>query len=534
MDPNNLKLEVYSTGLSQVIDAPGELLTAEGISFSTGYPGGLYLDASFEVQRNTADFWALKGAQRVVIRNSQTIVWEGQISGLDRSLQQETEGIKINAVGYWASLMNARRWRKWWADDRIQERRSDVWFWNETKTAAELADNDRDNRIRITPKAEAWANNDEAAIEYAMPTGETIKRVTLDFDFQEAGQAWELSLRNVGGGSAIWSKTASGSGSQDDTLSPASNGIALQFFARAAQTPPSDGTIYGEISNVVVYSETGAINLTEIAKDIRAEVTELNSDEGNIDSNTLALVPFIADRWETMGEILSSAARFGDASQNRWAYGVLSSEAATTPDGKPVLFVEQYPVLTGFDYAIRLDESNLQAPIRLTEDFIGADVDDVWNWIIVKYTDLNGSPQWESPDDDANLTDADSVADWGQREIIINAGESTTAQARLFGRRFLKAHKDPAWRMTRPIKVMGSIRTDTGGRVPASEIRAGRRLKIENFLSDLSGTGLTVLISRTDWDDTRELMTITSGMPTGVDLLLAQRELIDFGLTGGR
>jgi len=523
MNDNNLRLHVYSSGLSSINPDTSGFDGASGLRFSTNYPGGLYGDCSFFVPRDVAQSWQVKGAQRLVVRNGLKIVWEGAIGNLKRTLNETDQGIEVVATGYWGAIMGARRWRKRWADTRITD---DVWVWREASSGAEKGAVDRFERLRFTPKAVAWANNQAASIRFTMPTGETIKRITFDYDLKEAAQAWQIELFDPGGGGVLWSVNSSSTGSVNHTLATITNEIWFIFRAQAAQTPAADGTIYGQFSIVVVYSETGAINLTEILKDLVGKLsTELNSYVGLIGSNTYDLTPFIADNWESMGEIAQRAAGFGDSSQNQWAVYIDHSERATTPDGKPVLAAEAFPVLTDYDYAIRLDEANLLAPTSFSQDVIGLDANSVWNWIVVQYNDILKKQKYVTPDDDATLTDATSVATWGRRDYVLNLGSATVAEATNFGRRFLAAHKDPSWTITSPIKVQGYIRAKSGGRVASSEIRAGKRLKIENFLNDLSGSGLTMLIQRTEYDDEPETCAMTLGDPAAsrLDVFLAQR-----------
>ncbi|KKL65467.1 hypothetical protein LCGC14_2154670 [marine sediment metagenome] len=252
--------------------------------------------------------------------------------------------------------------------------------------------------------------------------------------------------------------------------------------------------------------------------------TELSSlvsaDTFEIDSNTYSLEPFIADRWESITEILSRAASFGDASFNEWAVGVLASELST--DNLPLLYCEQHLALTDYDYAVRVDESNIKPPLDVLRDW-----DTLHNWIVVQYQDDEGRTQYVTPDDDANLKDATSITDWGQRDHILRAGHATTAVATNLGRRYLAAHKNPQWHMKAPIKVKGYIRGKSGNRIPSSEIRAGKRIKIENFLNDLSGTGLTFLVTKTDYSDRDEVCAIQTGTPDDLAVYLAQKELVD-------
>ena len=83
---NSLKLEAYSSGTTCIDDPKGDLLKAKGVRYSTGYSGGLYLDGSFRIHRNILNYLAIKGSQRIDIRNGLTIVSEGYVNDLARTL----------------------------------------------------------------------------------------------------------------------------------------------------------------------------------------------------------------------------------------------------------------------------------------------------------------------------------------------------------------------------------------------------------------------------------------------------------------
>lgn len=496
---NGLYIEVYD-GTTRIVDASNGLITASNLRHQTMYPGGIYGSASFYVARDVVRQWAVKGAQRLIFRNGRTIVYEGKIDDLDRTLQSTSQGVTVTASGYWGALMNRRRWRKRWADTTIND---EYWFVDETDPGGGLEKCfvDRNNRIRFTPKAEAWGNGEYIQLKYNMPTGETVKRVTYDYDFQEGGQAWELAL-NDGTGATLVSHTASGTGSTDHTLVTPRQQVRLVFYSRAAQTPTSDGTYYGEVTNLVVYSETGSITMQQAAIDIVGEMSsELNSSTARIGSNTYSLVPLVFDDFATMGEMLVFMGNIGDGSQNPWHSYLDHSEIANTPDGNPVLVTEQRPALTDYDYIVQVGK-DIDPPLSIVHDF-GI----IRNWIVIQYIDSRGFTQYVSPDDDANLKDTTSITDYGQLDAVINVGEATTAIATNFGRRFLSRYKDPEWTTLSPISIPIGIRTKDGSIIPSSQIRAGKRIKIANYLDP----NLTFLISGTNYDDDTETTQVTAG-----------------------
>ncbi len=534
---NSLRIAVHDSNDTRISDPGGDLLNVQSIRFSTGYPGGLYLSASMFVPRDIAKNWLVRGAQRLVIRNSHAVIFEGKIGDLDRALQRDTEGIRIDALGYWGAYLASRRLRRWYADSRTSENPW-VLFTPLARLNIDITrydDSGLNNLLHIVPQQGIdWANNDAMILRYTAPTGEEIRRIDFDYDFAEGSQQWTTKIRDVSNATDLFTLTADAS-DVGEFKEPASGCSILEvhLISNAAQTTPGDQSVYAEFSNITVYATMNhtptlgknVVTLTEIAKDIRAELTDLSADEFEIDSNTVALKPFIEDGFLTTAEILIEAAKFGDTSNNQWAVGVLASELST--DDKPLLFAEQYPVLTDYDYAVRVDEATLEPNFDISEGYIGSDENNVWNWIVVRYQDEQGFARFATPDDDANLKDTDSITDWGQRDYLLRIGESDANTAANYGRRFLLAHKDPVWHMTKPIKVRGSIRSEDGNPIPASEIVAGKRIRVENFLRDPATLteDLIFLITKTSYDDNKEVCTITTGRPDSLDVILAQQSL---------
>lgn len=504
---NLLTVEAYSSGNTRIAAAADDLLYSEGLQFSTYFPGGLYGDASFFCPRDVLRYWAVRGAKRIVFRNGARIAYEGFVDGLQAVINhQSQEGMFVPAIGAWGHIMMRRRIRKWWADTRVD---ADTWTWKTTAPGADKCTVDRYGRIRFVPKAEEWDNNEYAAVVYTMPPGQTAKRITFKSALQEGAQAWGIYVRNLAASTNEFSRTTSGADAslQDITFATPTQSIEIRFYSLADnQTPPSDGTIYGEITELTVYSETGNINLTEIAKDVRALLTELNASEQYIDSNTFSLVPFIADDFDTAADILVNAARFGDASFNQWGAQLLDSETVASPDGKPVLSVLQYPALTDYDYVLSFADDNLPEGASVELDY-----GDIRNWIIVRYTDAEGRTQYLTPDDNSALKDTTSIDVWGQRDYVYDIGQATSTIALNNGRRMLAAYKDPRWVMNTPIAISEFIRAKGGEEVPASLVKAGKRVKIMDYASAIDGIEPVFLISATNYDDASEIVQIASG-----------------------
>lgn len=523
---NALTIAIYSRNSTTAIaDSAQDLLLAEGLRFTQIFPGGLFGECSFFVPRDPTDAWPFEGGQRLVVRNGLTVVYEGVITNVSYEFGQGArQGRGIQAAGAWAEVLGKRGWNKPWATNDISEKTWGVRNFG----AIDQGTFRRDNGIlKFVPKGVAFALNENFQLQLIAPTGETWKRAKLSYDMQEGAQAWKFALYNNATAADVWSVTASGTGTRDDTFGTPTSILYLYFQSAAAQTPVEDATYYGQIDNAIsganalmFYTETGSINAQEITKDIRAKVTDLNSDETNIGALTLALEPFVTNGWEKMNSILQRAVSYGDASFNSWYARLLESDRAATPDGKPVLEVSQYAALTDYDYEVRVGDPNVEGDFKINKDSAG-----VYNWIVVKYQDENGREVYVTPDDDANLKDTTSVTAYGQREYVIDAGQATATTAKNWARRFLAANKDAKFYVSGPINVKGYIKGKAGNYVPAANIRAGQRVKIVNFLTDevgVSGAGLTFHITQLTYEDAAQTAQLSTGVPDDLAVFLAR------------
>lgn len=527
---NALGVKIYSAGTTELIsvgDTRSDRVTIR--SWDTFYPGGLYGTAEVFIPRRVDRSSLIRHGQRLVIVNGLKVVYEGEIVDIVYSVNRDDQGWLLICHGKWGRLLGRRTLNKPWADQRIDQ---SVWTWVESASGASLCTFDRYNRLRFTPKNEAWTNGNYAAIQYSAPAGQTVKRVTYNYDFQEGAQAWSIALyrstdgvswtlmNNVSGETYTTGTTtvivSSATGSIDVTLATPSRYLQLRYYSAANQTPASNGTYYAQITNVTVYTETGNINAYEIAGDVIDACSDLSSDKRGLSSAlTFSLVPFITNGHETLANILMRAAAYGDASYNPIGAYLEASDQAAVPDGKPVLVIESQPGLTDYDYAIRLDESNLVPPLELVYQS-----DDVSNYVVVQYTTPTGTEAIITPDDDASLSDLTAFT--SRLDEVVRPGSATASSATAYGRRLLAKKKAPGYYMRGPITVAGYIRTKQRALEPVSRLRAGKRLKIEDF----PGGDLIFLITATRHTDAGTV-SISTGIPSDLSVFLAQKSLID-------
>lgn len=509
MTNNHCTISVYRKG----VYVPEESLKRfYGLQFTTLYPAGLYGTATFSLPVRPPRQLLIRGNDFVKIKVGSALAFEGVIDYVTQDPSGGNGGTQVEVIGMWGKNMERQGVDKRWVENRLTE---DVWVYDLAQNGAELCQVDRQNRLRFTPKAEAWTNGMLARLVYTLQTGETIKRITFDYDMQEAGQAWELRVRDVIGSANLFSTTASGTGSQDITLGTPRLYIALDFISRAAQTPPSDGTIYGEISNVRVYSETGNINLYEVCNDIRGYVG-LSADTSFMNSGTMTfdLAPnFITNGFEYYAAIIQRAAGFGNTTGTPVAFGIKPS--SFTSDGEPGFFLETRPELAGdptdpdsYDYQVSTRTAQVPS--------LRYDYGSIANYIIVTYNDENNIARVLTPDDYADLTDADSVDAYGYQMKVVNAGNTSEANALAFGVNILTRYKDPLVSVSGPIVVREYLRTSGGAPIPVALVTAGKTLRITDYKNVMG------LITQTSYDHTARTVSISLGEPDDLSTWLAR------------
>ena len=481
-----------------------QAINHEGLNFTTFYPGGLYGTCSFFIPMKANDPHTWIGSKRVVINNGLEPVWEGDIEIITPLRSNNKEGLQIECTGKWGTVLKRRYWNKIWCDTRLTDK---FWEWQETEGTADQFRNDRRDRLYIYPSVATFGTTDYAAFRYTMPTGQSIPRITCAFDFNEAAQAWSISAFDVTGGTVVREQTATGTGTWDLTTGGTCAALELRFNSKAAQSIANyDSGIYGEFTNIKVYGESGTISLDNVVKDIRGHFNELSADEQFISANTQVVEPCFTE-WESAADLLTRLSSFGDASNNAWAAGLRPST-----DGSAILYYEQQPALTDYDYSVRIEE--IEGEFKTEWAF-----DEIVNWIILQYTDENGDQVWITPDDDATLKDTTSITSYGQKEKVLKLGNVGLAEAVNYAIRYKNANRYSKKRLTGPVKKKGFIRTKAKDFVPVSMVRAGTRLLIENYLQELDGSGIMFLITSTAFDEETETLTIRAGTPNPLEVL---------------
>ena len=531
MSRNALTLKFYDTSGTEIVDADKIGARSEGIGFDTIYPGGMGA-ASWFVPCDVTRPLAVRGGYRVKAYNSAKQVYEGVITNLGYTyLQDGRQGVQVEATGPWGWYLGGAKLDKRWADDRLSEWKVPTTAWDANdKSLDEIVQVDQNNRLRFTPKNLAFTTNWYARRRYSMPTGQTVKRVKMTSILQEGGQAWGVGLLNETSTAVVYSILASGSNNRDDTLVTPSQNVFIFFQSQANQTPPSDGTIYGQFDSsgntLMVYSETGNINCYEVFLDVLGSglASALSSDTSMISSAlNVSIEPFLTNGPEALSSILSRIAAYGDASNNAIGYGVW--ESARSGDGKPILFAESWPALTDYDIVANVTNSNVGPSFRINEDY-----SQIYNYVTVSYTKADGTRQTVTPADDATLKDQTSIDKYGERHIpqSLDIGYGTQALAVLAGRRYLSQSKNPKFSVAEPIVFNDYALGKHNTPIPSSSVRAGMRVKVSNYVSDRSGVdgaGMTFVLTQTHYDDSTGQLTAYCGTPDNMATYMARQGL---------
>jgi hypothetical protein len=209
--------------------------------------------------------------------------------------------------------------------------------------------------------------------------------------------------------------------------------------------------------------------------------------------------------WANTAAVVNSLwLMFGDYATN-YMYNWLDSEYVNvySPASKPV--AEFWPRdLSDYDLQIPLCSIKGEEPEQtntLTETV---------NNVIASY----GSPVAYT----AAASDADSIDQYDQRDMILAAGNVSLALAEKARDMTLALRKDKGHRLGQFV-VRGYVRDKAGARFPANRIRSGMRFILPELGSDV------YMVGRTDYSvDTGEMGISIDGAPNTVEMLLAQMQ----------
>jgi hypothetical protein len=538
---NQITATIYTSGVTVNTSAYIILDDIQDVRFATGYPGGMCLDASFYVPRDIQLLFPMAGGERVVFRNGTVLVYEGYVSAFERRITPDGMGTAVTLMGAWGWHMMSRRWYKIWADARVDET---AWKWVAGYSGGDKVryEIERTNRLALGCKqsTEYLADTVIGAVEYVAKDGETIKRITYDYEILDSGATPDFQFSvyrsDPSPAEVATSVQTSGTGAFDYTFVTPCNKVELRLTPITASVPFTTGSgdyWWAIITKLCVYTEVNdPFYIYDLGQDLIGHLTVLNSStqycNGTVIDTSLKLLgqpssaygdseypnSFGAFGFETCADILAMGARYGRGSTydyGRIGYGLYPSSFTDESDGKPALFVEAYPdTSTAYDYLIGLDDLNLQAPFSVAQDFAS-----VRNYVIVHYIDNEGAERYYTPNDNAALKDTASIALYGQREAIMDVGYADTGTAVEAGVRHLNYYKDPKYILTGPIRVFDYLEDQYGAHVPVSQVWAGSILRLRNWFSATADANnrLAFVITHVEYDDVSNSASLTAGPP---------------------
>lgn len=284
------------------------------------------------------------------------VLFSGQIVRIFERSGAEGDEIEVWALG-WVHACGADVYNYIYCDTRLTR-----WRGAEDESGSFKPgrfDWDVNERLYLKPRRGInFSVNDYTYLRYAFPFGEVATRFVADYDLA-LPVTWpgKLEIRDSNG-AVLWSATATASGSIDVTTTASPTYFEVRFYVTSAgENTATDDTVYGELTNVKVYSvNVTVLDAKIIADDLAAFLSGaahgLGDDTGEIASPGLALEPAAFDMDMTPAEILSWCCRFGDSDGNPLAWGV-------TLDERRQIFLQTQD-LTNVRYIVKPHRANLE------------------------------------------------------------------------------------------------------------------------------------------------------------------------------
>lgn len=518
-----LRAYFYDRSGNAINDPENTAERAENISLDTNWPGG-FGGCSLILKRDPTAWWPVKLAHEVIIRDGGRIVFQGEL--IPRSeIGEKFLQTAISAKGFYY-LLSKRRIRKRWVDNAPVTRM--IWpaARQTTETQQNMDANKRDNMILIRGGyGDVNKNNGDSYYEeYRMPTNNPIRKITSSYAIRtgegikaewwnDDNAASEVSVTDSSGAQVTGSLNTADPLAQGDTelVTLRITLTASDIYDENDRCEIYDITIYGQYESTHGDYASPSYTNGEIVEDVLILAgSGISEDYDDIADPGITLTGFVteADGFETADRIIERLAAYGDASQNTWGLAVWDETG--TSDGKPKAVFEARSI-SDYEYRVRLAD---------LQDFSHEPtLDELWNNIIISYIDANDQRQFLTGDDDATLTDSDSISDYGERHSpVIDIGKAESSTAQDIGQRVLAYHKDPLYKTS--FSIASTIENKQGIPIPVSWVRAGERVKILDY-----NGGTIYFVRHTQYNDDSKTIAIMPDLPPDtLDIFLAQRE----------
>lgn len=320
--------------------------------------------------------------------------------------------------------------------------------------------------VSIAPRNGVDYNTDDYAFSrFRFPFGETVEHIKFD---------WELQLPNSYPGriemvdandpeNILFSKDVSGNGSEDIFTTFSGPFVELRFVAEADGLNTSDdGTVYGRIFNIVVYSvDDDPVDAAVVARNVDTYMETtfgFSNDQSLIEDIGFELVLAAYDTDARINESVENAASFGSLAQLPVIWGTWFD------DTKRMFMQEQ-------------DTTTIRYIIPEPEHYsVSGDVLDTYQKVYGKFRDKTGVEIRTGVIQDNEIINA--LGGLFRKEVI-DYGDSTQAQVDQALQVALDGHKDITIKTSFniPLFLMG-----TGNqRIPVEDLRSGGVVQIPIF-----------------------------------------------------
>jgi len=517
-----LRIYINDTSGNAVNDPRKSTDYASGIQFASMFPKG-YSDCSFLVRRDVVERWVVKSAYEVIIRDGNRIVYQGILKNIQRNVRSQSETIRMEARGYY-SLLAQRYIRKRWVDNAPFSR----YYWPSSQLQDAIQQRLNSTiegdlcRIHLPGSSATSGAGDNFLWRYDGVPTDTIYKITADYYLiSGASDTFEFNILN---GATEEGQVSVNDESKSGTLDTgAFGGGDTSTFDHEWKISVTDGDADGDgsITTMLVYFEIAHIAglpdyyADDIIKDIIALVGDGNysADYDQVNSPSFALIPFTTTGFELADVVIQRATSYGDASNNTWGFSVWDEEyKGKASDGLPKVELIQRPVLTDWEYEVMLGD---------LETFSDSEsLDELYNYIMVQYTDADNKTAYISPDSDATLKDQTSIDTYQRRDKFHSIGKSTSAKALEYGERYLALHKDPLRKTG--FTITGTIRNKQGVSVPCSWVRAAQRVRIADHADQP-----VILIGQVTYNDDTQMLSVQGDLPPdSLAVMVAQQTLV--------
>jgi hypothetical protein len=511
---------IYDLGSNPVYDPEGGDYWATDIQTESMWPKG-FGEASFTFYRKRPwHDWPIRESYGVKIFDGSWRVYQGRIETIKRGLSGHS--LEVTCAGWWV-LFEERLIHKRWVDilgidhlhwpiglayDRVQN----SWVHNKRENTLHiLAGTDNLDRLLGEMYREL----------YKLPAG-TVYRLVFNWALR-TGESLYLDIYNSTTAANEWSVTKINSQRRqvtDQVVVFAGLTNSFEARIRVGGDNEYDQNDYVTMSNLRVEANYEASHpefasptytQAELIKDIvlllRQQGQQLSADFSRVTGPTTQLYPFELDRPAYAARAVEDLLSYGDVSLRTWGVCVFDDRDAS--DNLPQVETGYWNI-DDHDYLVELSEQELAdfQDERLSTD--------LYNYVIVGYTDSQGTFQYRTPDDNASLKNQASINDDYRRSYYLELGQCTAEQADALGERFLQFHQSRQFGGS--FRVIDTIRTRAGGRVPVNRIRAGERVKLIN-------TGETFFIRHVKYDAEGRTATLSpNGPQDNIQMVLARQE----------